>query len=130
MIVVAVDPGSQKCGIAVASPETVILQEIASRTESPERVAELARIYSADRVLVGNGTGSGPIVKELCACINGIPIEHVDERYSSERARKEYLKANPPKGIRRFIPACLLYPDCPYDDYVAVILARDYFNLR
>jgi hypothetical protein len=93
-------------------------------------VAELARTYSADRMLVGNGTGSAQFIKELCACISDIPVEPVDEKYSSERARKAYLKANPAKGIRRFIPASLLYPDRPYDDYVAVILARDYFNLR
>jgi RNase H-fold protein (predicted Holliday junction resolvase) len=130
MIVVAVDPGREKCGVAVASQETVLLKEIVSRTDSPGRVAELARIYSADRILVGNGTGSGQFIKELCASMNDVPVEPVDERYSSERARKAYLKANPAKGIRRFIPASLLYPDRPYDDYVAVILARDYFSLH
>jgi len=129
-IVVAVDPGSQKCGVAVASPKSVLLQEIVSSSKLPDRVAELARIYSADGIIVGDGTGSGPLIKELSARISQVPIERVDESHTSERARKEYLKANPPKGLRRFIPACLLYPDSPYDDYVAVILARDYFNPR
>jgi hypothetical protein len=47
-----------------------------------------------------------------------------DEYRTTELAKGEYWKANPPKGWRRLIPVTMQVPPVPVDDFVAVILAR------
>jgi RNase H-fold protein (predicted Holliday junction resolvase) len=123
--VLAVDPGLDKCGIAVVTPEGTLHAEVVARNGCPEAVASLVTRHSPDEIVIGNGTGSDPLADEIRALAGSIPIALVDEAFSSEKARKRYLLDNPPKGIRRLIPLGLRTPDRPYDDYVAVILAEE-----
>ncbi|MGC8666911.1 MAG: pre-16S rRNA-processing nuclease YqgF [Chthonomonadales bacterium] len=127
--VMAIDPGSGKCGIAVVTSDGRILhRQIASSPCLPNTVAELYERFKPDAVLVGNGTGAR---RARECCLARIPAEApvhlVEERFTSVEARQRYLKDHPPRGWRRLLPAFARVPEDPYDDYVAIILAERYF---
>lgn len=82
--------------------------------------------FSPGVAVIGNGTASSETAKIIRGL--NIPIEIVDESYTSELARKLYFVENPPHGLRRLIPTSFQTPPRPYDDYVAIILARRYFG--
>jgi len=126
--VMAIDPGSGKCGIAVLAMDGKVLhRQVAPSPCLPETVAELYERFRPHAVLVGNGTGAR---RARECCLARIPadatVHVVDERYTSQEARKRYLLEHPPRGWRRILPAFLRVPEEPYDDYVAVILAERY----
>ena len=52
----------------------------------------------------------------------------VDEYRTTEMAKKEYWKVNPPRGLKKLIPLGMQVPPVPVDDFVAVILARRYIS--
>lgn len=55
-----------------------------------------------------------------------LDVERVDERHTTERARAEYWRAHPPRGLWRLVPLGLQVPGEPYDDFAALIMARDF----
>lgn len=55
-----------------------------------------------------------------------IAVEVVSERHTTERARNEYWRHNPPKGLWRLVPLGLQVPPVPYDDYAAYCMALDF----
>jgi RNase H-fold protein (predicted Holliday junction resolvase) len=130
--VIAVDPGREKCGIAVVnSCRGVMRQQVISTAKLTEAAAALAENYRTDTVVIGNRTSSRSAITVLQkvrindAKLNIIPV---DEHHSTEEARRMYWRQNPPQGLARLIPVTMRVPPVPVDDYVAVILAERYFN--
>jgi RNase H-fold protein (predicted Holliday junction resolvase) len=127
--VIAVDPGSAKCGIAVvSSPPTVIIERL---VVPAERLVESVRRRvdsnpAAQTILVGDGTGSRAAIHALAEADPQIAVVAVDEKSTSERARERYCRENAARGWKRLLPAGLRTPEECYDDYVAVILAEDW----
>ncbi len=124
--VLAVDPGRDKCGLAVVTPGHVILKQIVPRSEIIRVVAEMVSEHAPDEIIVGNGTGSSGLIEELRSL--SIPLLAVEESYSTQRARTRYFLENPPRGFLRLIPRGLLSPPCPVDDYAAVVLAESHLR--
>ena len=124
--VLAIDPGREKCGLAVVTDKEVLHKEVVPRKSVLCIVAALVAECPVDKIIVGNGTGGSKLVEDLQ--VSAVPVEMIDETLSSRRARARFFEDNPPKGIRRLVPRGLLTPDHPYDDYVAIILAEDYLN--
>lgn len=133
-IVVAVDPGSEKTGIAVVErPGRVVHKEIAPTGVAAARIAECARTYGASKLVVGDRTSSRRILRALreAGALEAVDaVVFVDEHLSSLEARRRYLMDHPPRGLARLVPMGLRTPPEPYDDYVAVILAERYFAGR
>jgi RNase H-fold protein (predicted Holliday junction resolvase) len=124
-VVLAVDPGRSKCGVAVLSSEgAVICRDIVETAALACRVRDLLASASPGCLVVGDGTGSAAVIAALHAIRGDTPLHPVDESHTSEMARKRYLAQNPPRGLRRLIPSFLRSPEEPYDDYVAIILAE------
>ncbi len=129
-VIVSVDPGREKCGIAVVdSSGTVLKRKVVTTISVIDNLLELTEKYSADKILIGSGTNSKTIKKRIIDSIPNIPIDIVDETHSTEIARKLYFKEYPPKGIFKIIPIGLQIPPVPYDDFAAVVLAKKYLNL-
>lgn len=126
--VLAVDPGSYKCGIAVVTPGRVLHQSVVPRDTATQAVASLVTEHQVEEVIIGNGTGSDQLARDLLSALPDLRIETVEEAYSSRKARERFFEDNPPRGLRRLIPRGLLLPHRPYDDYVAIILAEDYLS--
>lgn len=131
-MVIAVDPGREKCGIAIVhSTQGARYQKVIETLALTEKIANLAIAYSVYTVVLGNKTSSRAALEALnTIIINGhkLNIVTVDEHLSTDEARKRYWQANPPKGLKRLIPVTLQVPPVPVDDYVAVILAERYFK--
>jgi RNase H-fold protein (predicted Holliday junction resolvase) len=75
---------------------------------------------------IGRGTNAAAVaaaVREL-----GLPFELVDERETTLRARARFFADHPPRGWKRLIPAGMLLPDRPIDDYAAVLIAERFLK--
>ena len=124
----AVDPGREKCGLAVVDELGGVVCRARCDTESlMEEVARIIDRYRPACCLLGNGTGSKKIEKklgELLHKFDNCDIMTVDETATTEAARGLYWRANPPTGWRRLLPLSMLVPPEPIDDWAAVALAR------
>lgn len=123
--VLAIDPGSDKCGLAVLDPRGgTLAREIVPTAVLEETVRRWVREHSPARLVMGAGTTS----RKARTCLEklGLPLELVPEGHTTERARKRYFQEHPPKGWRRLIPLGLQVPPVPVDDYAAVMIAEDY----
>lgn len=128
-VVVAIDPGRDKCGVAVVSDEGVLHARITPPDSLADLIPGLITTYSADTLIIGNGTHSRPLAEILRTRI-GVPIEFADESYTTLKARARFFEENPPRGLLRLIPRGMLTPSRPVDDLAAVILAEEYLSAR
>jgi len=131
-IIIAVDPGREKCGIAaVHKQKGVLFQKVINTIELNSFVQQLIAEYHTSIVVIGDRTSS----REAKHNLEKIKIAHeplvvtlVDEHHSTDQGRCRYWRENPPHGLMRLIPVTMQVPPRPIDDYVAVILAERYFN--
>lgn len=127
--VLAIDPGTSKCGVAAvqrtAEGKIVILERKIVPTESVgEETALIRDTHHINLLIVGGGTNSRPVVDKLREAMPSIGILLVDEKDTTTKARERYWTENPRRGYRRLLPATMWTPPEPVDDYVAVILAE------
>ena len=128
MIVLCVDPGRRKCGLAVVSgAEGILHRRIVAREEIGPAVRQAVQDFSPGEILVGGSTGSREVVRELEDQL-ARTVRTVDERHTTERARQRYFRDHPPRGLWRWLPLGLQVPPVPYDDYAAVVMAEDYLG--
>lgn len=126
--VLAIDPGREKCGVAVlASDGRVLVQRVVTTAELDAAVGALIRAYEPN-VIMGNGTTSADAKKRVEAL--GVSVTLVDEYRTTDAAKCAYWEAHPPRGWRRLMPRGMLVPPVPVDDFVAVILAQRFLEKR
>lgn len=126
--VLAIDPGREKCGVAVlASDGRVLVQRVVTTAELDAAVGALIRAYEPN-VIMGNGTTSADAKKRVEAL--GVSVNLVDEYRTTDAAKCAYWEAHPPRGWRRLMPRGMLVPPVPVDDFVAVILAQRFLEKR
>ena len=128
-IIIAIDPGTKKCGYAVADSNLSILQrEVISTGKIVETITDSLNIYKIDKIILGNGTNYKNIEESLKNHFSKLKIVLIEEKFSTLEARKKYFEAHPPRGIFKLIPLSLRVPPCCYDDFVAVLLAEKHFR--
>ncbi|MCA1596550.1 MAG: pre-16S rRNA-processing nuclease YqgF, partial [Chloroflexi bacterium] len=87
-----------------------------------------AHDHPALTTVVGDGTGSGPVVEALRSA--GADPHLIAEPFTTQQARARYFAAYPPRGWRRLVPRGLLTPPVPVDDFAALILAENWIAQR
>lgn len=126
-MILAVDPGREKCGVAVvnASGET-LEQRIAARAETAALIETWLRKYDARVVVLGHATSSAALRAELESVVKarGAEIFVIDETGSTLEARELYWEKYPPRGLKQLLPLSLQVPPVPLDDFAAIVLAR------
>lgn len=128
-MIIAIDPGKEKCGLAVLDYSGYIVeQSILPRTETASRVAACASKYGVSTLVVGQGSFGRQVEKELAKLDLQTNIFFINEKDSTRQARKRYWQKNQPKGILRLIPTSLRVPPVPVDDHAAVILGERYLR--
>ena len=131
-MIIAVDPGREKCGIAVVHRQSgVLMQEVIVTARLTVVVQELLAEYKGSMILIGDGTSSREAKEKLTQLgTEGefVKVIFIDERHSTDQARERYWREHPPKGWKKLIPVTMQVPPKPVDDYVAVILAERYFD--
>ena len=128
MQVLAIDPGREKCGVALArlnsgSEVQVLERAIWPRAQFLERLHDLLQLHQVEAFVLGDATSSRELRADLEREHAGIAIHIVDERNSTLEARPLYWQANPPRGWRRLVPLSLQSPPCAIDDFAAHVLA-------
>ncbi|WP_371372151.1 pre-16S rRNA-processing nuclease YqgF [Sporomusa aerivorans] len=127
----SVDPGREKCGIAVVHRSRGILYK--SIVETAELLAAATALvvkYSLTTAVVGDSTSSRSAQSKLSTIeVKGqkMTVIPVNEYRSTDQARNRYWADHPPKGLFRLIPITMRVPPVPVDDYAAVVLAERYF---
>ncbi len=127
MRVLAVDPGRQKCGLAIGEGGTIARMGIVAASVLVETVSAWVREYAPERIILGNRTGAKDLYRLLTARIPDVPVVLVEEAGTTLEARRRYFREHPPRGWRRLLPWSMQRPPEPYDDYVAVLLAERYW---
>lgn len=126
--IVAIDPGRDKCGLAVVYRSgRVAEQAVVPRADLMDAVTNLDRRYRPEALVIGNRTGSKECRRDLRAR-GWKAIVTVDEHETTVRARARYFHDNPPRGLRRLMPLGMLLPPRPIDDYAAILLAETYWS--
>lgn len=129
--IIAIDPGREKCGIAVVEKTSgVVYQKVIDTKELSTIVKELSKKYQVSSIVMGNGTSSDQAKRHIETSLTEekIDVQLVDEYRTTDAAKVRYWQANPPHGLMRLIPTTMQVPPVPVDDYVAVILAERYFE--
>lgn len=127
--VLAIDPGSSKCGMALVRRDgsnrlEMLWRGIARVDDFDAKMREAAEAGKFSLVIVGSGTKSKEVVHAVRELLPSMGILVVDERDTTLQARERYWEHNPRRGWRRFLPATLQVPPEPVDDFVAFILAE------
>ena len=124
-MLLGVDPGTAKCGLAVLDEQGAVLERaVVDLEELPAVLGELDRRYTVTQVALGNRTGSGRVEEILRGALPGASVARVGEHRSTEEARRLFWEYHPPRGWRRLVPRTMLVPPEPLDAYAAEVLAR------
>lgn len=123
-VILAVDPGREKCGVALLTPSRVLDHRVLPTSGLVQFVTAALREHAGATAVVGNRTSSGAVRQLLEKHVPGLVIASVEEERTTLEARRLYFADHPPRGWRRLLPRSLQVPPVPYDDYAAVVLGR------
>jgi RNase H-fold protein (predicted Holliday junction resolvase) len=127
--ILAIDPGKDKTGLAVLSPDkTPLIKCVIPTLELSEKVMELALEHKVGIIILGSGTWGKAVEKQLLKLPMKANIIFACEKFTTLQARKRYFAEHPLRGWRKLLPLTLQDPPEPYDDYVAVILGERYLE--
>ena len=122
-----IDPGRDKCGVAVLTAAGEIkFQRVVPTEELDSVIKNLAASMQIEAVILGDGTTHKSAAKKISAA--GLTFQLVDEKHTTEEARRLYWVNNPPRGWRKFLPTSMQVPPEPVDAIVAEILVRRFLQ--
>ena len=127
MYVVGIDPGRDKCGVAVLNSDGEIFFEKVIETANFEQTLKnLFAQYNFEIAILGDGT-THKNAEKILRSLN-IEVKIVDEKHTTEEARRLYWKKNPPRGWRKLLPTTMQVPPEPVDGIVAEILVTRFLT--
>lgn len=122
-----IDPGRDKCGVAVLTAAGEIkYQRVVPTEELDSVIKKLAADFDIKKVILGDGTTHKAAAQKVSAA--GLKFELVDEKHTTEEARREFWIKNPPRGWRKLLPTSMQVPPEPVDAIVAEILVRRFLT--
>ena len=125
---VGIDPGRDKCGVAVLDAAGDIkFQRVIPTDELDDVLKTLAAEFAVELVILGDGTTHKAAAQKISAA--GLNARIVDEKHTTEEARRLYWEKNPPHGWRRLLPTSMQVPPEPVDAIVAEILVRRFLEM-
>ena len=128
MYVMGIDPGRDKCGVAVLSAAGDIkFQRVVATDELADVIKTLSAQFELSTVILGDGTTHKFAEQKISDA--GLSFKLVDEKHTTEEARRLYWQKNPPTGWRRFLPTSMQVPPEPVDALVAEILVKRFLEM-
>ena len=113
------DPGRDKCGLAVVDEGGgCLLHQVVPTADLEHHLQQLYAEYGFSLLVMGNGTTSKKAAHRVRSALPEVEL--------ADAAREEYWRIHPPAGWRRLVPRGMLVPPEPVDDLAALILARRY----
>ncbi len=129
--IIAIDPGTKKCGLLIAdiSRNHLIDAKVVTKDEVINLIVQWSNQYSFQLIIIGNGTNSKYWVEKLEK--NKLsPIELVEEKGTTLRARTRYWEIYPPGFFLSLIPKGMLLPPKNLDSIAALVLLEDYLQKK
>lgn len=127
MNIVGIDPGRDKCGVAVLNSSAEILfEEVIETAKFETIIKKLVAQFNLHLAILGDGTthkNAEKILRNL-----NLEVKIVDEKHTTEEARRLYWKKNPPRGWRKILPTSMQVPPVPVDGIVAEILVTRHLS--
>lgn len=128
-MILAVDPGKEKCGIAVLDKSGNVLErKILPKESLTSSLPLYAAKHRISTFVIGQSSFGKEVEKDLLKSEIRANIIFVSEKYSTLEARRRYWKENRPKGFLKLVPTSMRIPPVPVDDYAAVILGERYLK--
>ena len=126
LIILGLDPGRDKCGVAVIdSQQEIVYHQVVDSVKAIATLEQLVKQYAVDLIVMGDGTTSKVWQQQIESNLS-IAIATVNEANSTLEARDRYWIMYPPKGFKTLIPLGLRTPPRPVDDIVAILLIERY----
>jgi RNase H-fold protein (predicted Holliday junction resolvase) len=123
------DPGKDKCGVAVmAGNRALLYHQVLLTIEVITKISDLCQQYNVSRIVMGDQTTAKQWQQQLTIAFPALPIDLIDERYSSLEARDRYWQMYPANFLTKLIPQGMRQPPRPIDDLVAIILIERYLK--
>lgn len=127
--IIVIDPGKKKCGLILVDLDKDIVLD--GRVVDHLAVIDLIVYWKSkehiQKIILGNGTTSmywKMKVKEF------FPVELVEERGTTLRARRRYWELWPPSLWLRCLPRGLIVPSVPLDAVAALVLLEDHLHKK
>jgi len=128
-MLMGIDPGRNKCGIAIVTEKgEVVEKEIAETTNLSRKIEEVLSRFSISKCILGNGTYADKVFNILQLLLEEEKIIFIEEGNSTYIAEQRYLKKNPPLGLNFLNKIIKFKPKKPLDDYTAVVLVEKYLD--
>lgn len=127
--VLAIDPGTSKCGMALVQRGgedklSLLWRSIAPTGDLVDYIDEAQAIAPFSLIIVGSGTSSKAAIHKVREHLPSMGMLVVDEKDTTLQARERYWEHHKRRGWRRLLPSTLQTPPEPVDDFVALILAE------
>lgn len=88
-MILGIDPGRNKCGVAVLTEEgKEVLKEISKTSDLSKKLEEILENYSIDKIILGNGTYADKIYNILKLLFDEKKIIFINEENSTYIAEK------------------------------------------
>lgn len=128
-MLMGIDPGRSKCGIAIVTEKgEVVEKEIAETSNLSRKIEEILSRFSISKCILGNGTYADKVFNILQLLLDEEKIIFIEEADSTYIAEQRYLKENPPLGLNFLNKIIKFKPKKPLDDYTAVVLVEKYLD--
>jgi RNase H-fold protein (predicted Holliday junction resolvase) len=128
-MILAIDPGKEKCGLAVLDQNGKTLKKkVIAREEAAKLISQHVAEHGISTLVIGRSSFGKAMEKELLKLDLPANLIFVSEKHSTLEARKRYWQENRPRGLWRLVPTTLRVPPVPIDDYAAVILGERYLK--
>ncbi len=115
--VLALDYGERRIGVAISDPTRTIAQPLSTilrrRGKRPPytKILEVVREWEPERIVIGlplEGSGAEGAMAEGARAFgeglrqrSGLPVDYLDERFTSARAERELARLELPAAARR-----------------------------
>ncbi len=128
-IVLSIDPGNKKCGIAVVDNDLkFIAGEVVGKEKLLHRIKVCLDRYKIKKILIGSGTNSEKFFTIIKEKFPNLILTKVAEKDTTMQARKRYFEYYPPTGLSKILPISFRVPPRPYDDFAALVIAERFFQ--
>ncbi|MFH1675579.1 MAG: hypothetical protein ABIC40_01045 [bacterium] len=123
-VILAVDPGRDKCGLAVLDSDgNIIFKSVCARNSIITQVESMVENFKPEFIALGDGTGSKEIKNEI-GVKEDIEILSIPEKNTTLEARELAWNNKAPCGIWCLIPK-LFWPSPPdCDAWAAVVIGK------
>ena len=127
---ISIDPGKYKCGLILAElSEKKVYKAIIVKSELiQDYVRNLCNIEEISKIIIGNGTTCGDIVKKLDFLKKEIIT--FEEKNTTYRAKKRYFELFPISGLKFLIPREIFIFNKNLDAISALIILEDYCKIK